>query len=172
METLRTLFSRKSVRSYTGEKVTEEELGIILKAGYAAPVGMAQYNTLQITVIEDKEILSSIEEAGARLFNKPGIHPLYGAPTFILISAKGNSTMDLSNASCVVENMALAAVDLGVGTVHIWGAVAGLNKDPELVRRLNLPDGFIPACGIAVGKTDVVYEERDIPERIGTAYLR
>ena len=172
METLKAVFSRKSVRSYTGEKVSEEELQTILKAGYAAPVGMAQYDTLNITVIEDKAVLAAIEEAGAKLFNKPGLHPLYGAPTLILLSAKGNSTMDLSNASCVIENMSLAAVDLGIGTVHIWGAVAALNKDPALVASLGLPEGFIPACALAVGKTTVKYEEREIPERIATSYLR
>lgn len=172
METLKTIFSRKSVRSYTGEKASEEELGTILKAGYAAPVGMGQYQSLHITVIEDKGILARIEEAGARLFGKPGLHPLYGAPTLILLSAKGNSSMDLSNASCVVENMSLAAVDLGLGTVHIWGAVAGMGKDEALVSSLGLPEGFVPVCALAVGKTEAKYEEREIPERIATDYLR
>lgn len=172
METMKTILSRKSVRTYTGEKASEEEIGIILKAGYAAPVGMAQYQTLHITVIEREDILSAIEEAGARLFGKPGIHPLYGAPTLILLSAEGNTPMDLSNASCVVENMSLAAVDLGLGTVHIWGAVQGLVKDADLVGRLGLPDGFVPVCALAVGKTDFKYEERETPERIATDYLR
>ena len=144
METIKAICSRKSVRSYTGEKVSEEELKTLLKAANAAPVGMAQYQTLHITVIEDKGLLDQIEQAGARLFGKPGLHPLYGAPTLILLSSQGNGPMELSNASCVIENMALAAVDLGIGAVHIWGAVAGLNKDPGLVAELGLPEGFIP----------------------------
>ena len=40
------LLKRKSVRSYTGKSISEEELNIILKAADASPVGLKQYENL------------------------------------------------------------------------------------------------------------------------------
>ena len=88
MNTFDTICSRKSVRSYTGENITEEELTKILKAGDASPVGMGQYDNMHITIIKNKELLKQIDEAGARMFGKPDMHPLYGAPMLILVSTK------------------------------------------------------------------------------------
>lgn len=45
---------RKSVRSYTGEPVSEEELKAILMAGQSAPIGMAKYETIHLSVITNK----------------------------------------------------------------------------------------------------------------------
>lgn len=60
--------------------------------------------------------------------------------------------------------MALAAVGLGVGCCHIWGAVMALDANPELVKKLELPEGFTPLCAIALGESQEVYRERHIPE--------
>ena len=57
MNTMDTTYSRKSVRSYTGESVTEAELTQILKAAYAAPVGMKAYNTLILTVVTNQTFM-------------------------------------------------------------------------------------------------------------------
>jgi len=40
MDTFTNLFSRRSIRKYTGEPVSEDELQQILNAAYVAPVGM------------------------------------------------------------------------------------------------------------------------------------
>ncbi|MBO5411215.1 MAG: nitroreductase family protein, partial [Clostridia bacterium] len=45
MNTFENLFSRRSIRTYNGENVTEAELAQILKAAYAAPVGRALFDT-------------------------------------------------------------------------------------------------------------------------------
>lgn len=73
----------------------------------------------------------------------------------------------------MVENMVLAAVALGVGTVHIWGAIRAVNASPELLKALQLPDGFVPSCGIALEQTEEEYVPRDIPaDRNQKTYLR
>ena len=54
MNTMETIFSRASVRSYTGQPVTPEELALILKAAKAAPAGMARFDTLHLTVIHNR----------------------------------------------------------------------------------------------------------------------
>ena len=68
MNTMETICSRKSVRSYTGENITADELNVILKAATASPVGMGQYDSLHLTVITNVELLNKIDAAGAALF--------------------------------------------------------------------------------------------------------
>ena len=174
MNTLDTIYSRKSVRSYTGEAITEAELNEILKAAYAAPVGRAMYDTLQLTVISNKEYLTKVEAHMAAVVGNPNLHPFYGAPTLILVSSTSPvGNVNYSNAAIVAHNMALAATELGVGCCHIWGAIGVMNGNAELVKELNLPEGMVPCCAIALGHTNETYAVREIPEnRIKTEYLK
>lgn len=164
---METICSRKSVRSYTGENITAEELEVILKAANASPVGMGQFDSLHLTVITNKELLAKIEASAAAMFGKPDMHPLYGAPTLILVSSRKPAPMmenvAFSNAAIMAHNMALAATELGVGACYIWGATAAMGRNPEVLAELKLPVGFIPCCAMCFGKTDDSYSLRDIP---------
>lgn len=174
---LEVLKKRRSIRSYTGEPITEEELKEILEAAYAAPVGRGQYGSLNLTVITDQDYLGRWKDHMAAATGNPAVNPFYGAPTVILVSSSvapgpaGN--INYSNAAIVVHNMALAAVELGIGACHLWGAVMALNGNAALVRELNLPEGMVPCCAISLGCTDQTYEVREIPEnRIKTDYMK
>ncbi len=177
METRKVINNRKSVRSYTGEKISENDLQAILKAANEAPVGMGRYENVHLTVIEKPELLQAIEENAARMFGRPDMKPLYGAPVYVLVSAKpmneAMGNVEYSNAAIIVQNMALTAVDLGVGSCYIWGATMALHTNPDLVRQLSLPEGFSPCCGIVLGVTAETYADRVIPDqRIAINYLK
>lgn len=173
MNTMQAICSRRSIRSFTGEQITPEELATVLRAANAAPVGMGRYEDVHLTVITSPETLAMIDRAGAEMFGKPDMHPLYGAPMLILVSAKvpndpGMQNVSYSNAAIIVQNMALAATELGIGACHIWGAVMALRTNPNAAQALSLPDGFTPCSALALGKTDTPSPERHIPEgRIG-----
>lgn len=170
------LLNRKSIRSYTGENISEEELALILKVCDASPVGMKQYDSLHLTVVTNKELLGSIEKSTAMMFGKPDMHPLYGAPTLIVISSKKAAphmeNVMYSNAAIMSHNIALAAASLNIGSCYIWGAIAALSNNPEIVGLLNLPEGFIPCCSVILGKTTEEYAEKEIPERISRNFIK
>ncbi len=175
METLKALKTRKSTRSYTGA-LSDEALQTVLMAAQAAPVGMGQYDKIHLTVIKDKALLDEIDRAAVKFFGDPSRLPLYGAPCLILVStpipdpAAGN--VSYSNAAVITENMSLTATDIGLGSCLIWGAVAALNQTPELVAKLNLPEGHTVCCGIVIGETTDELTEREIPaDRISVTYL-
>lgn len=175
MELQKALFCRKSVRTYTGERLTEEELDYVLRAAVAAPVGCGEYEKYHITVIEDPAFLRDWE-AAVSAENGRESHPFYGAPTLVLLSAvlPGESMLDnryYSSAACMTENMSLAATELGVGCCLVWGAVRTMNRCPEILRRAKLPEGFTPVCSVILGRTKAVYGERR-HGAIETEYIR
>ncbi len=172
MEFFDTLYSRKTVRDYTGEPITDAQLAEILKAAQAAPIGRKRYETLHMTVIRNKDFLDKWEQ---KVFAETGRMPFYGAPTLVLISSVVDGApldnVNYSNAASMAQNMALAACAMGVGACHIWGAVRTLNESPELLAELTVPEGMRPVCSVIFGVTEETYEERDIPERIATVYF-
>lgn len=177
MNTLDTLFSRRSIRSYTGEQLSGEELATILKAANASPIARGIYADVHLTVVQDAAMLEQIDRAGARFFGNPDIHPLFGAPTLIVVSARkpqpGRENIAYSNAAIVLHNMCLAATELGLGQCCIWGATAAMSADAALVDALQLPQDFIPCCSVTLGKTAEHYALREIPEaRIGCNVLK
>ena len=173
---MKEIYQRRTIRSYTGEPVTKEELEQLLKAAYAAPVGRARYDTLHLSVITDPTFLGDLDKATAESFGNPDSHPLYGAPTMILISSQigepPQDNVNYSNAAILAQNIALEAVSLGVGACHIWGAVRVLNVRPDLLSRLPIPAGMKPCCAVIVGKTQEQYVERQVEfGRIATDYV-
>lgn len=176
MNTLETIYSRKTICSFNGKSINKTQLKEILKSAYAAPVGRAMYDTLSLSVITNKDVLGKWEKAMADMVSNPDLHPFYGAPTVILVSSAANGALNnvnYSNAATLVQNMALAATELGVGACHIWGAIAALGGNKDLTKELGVADGFIPCCAIALGVFDGKYELREIPaNRIKTEYIK
>lgn len=60
METLSAIQNRYSCRSFNSDQISDEKLEAILKAGMSAPVGMGAYNSMHLTVIKDKDLITKI----------------------------------------------------------------------------------------------------------------
>lgn len=152
METNKVIAARKSVRAYKGEQLPEEILDNILAAGCAAPVGMGMYNTLHLTLVQNKEALGRLSDAAAQATNRQG-DPFYGAPAVVLISSKEVQVpgIDFVNAGCIAENMMLAAADKGIGSVIVWAAGMAVEADPDLKNSLAVPEGYKALFSVALG---------------------
>ena len=166
MELSEAMKRRKSVRSYTGEPITEEQLQHILQAAWAAPVGGARYNTVHMTIVKNKDMLAKIEKNMADKTGNSDFHPLYGAPLMIIFSIKdpGNEKVTAADVGCILQNMALAATEEGVGHCDIYGATVLLDQNEELKRELGIPEGYTALGSMILGQTDEKYEIRDIPD--------
>ena len=91
MNTLEAIKKRRSVRSYTDEPVTAEEMDAILAAGMQAPVGSGAYDTMHVTVVEDAALVARIEQATTDLLSEMMGRPMdkrFGAPAMVFVSAK------------------------------------------------------------------------------------
>ena len=164
MELTQAMNIRKSIRSYTGEMISKEQLDAILNAAYEAPIGMGKYDSIHFTIITNSDLLGEMDACAAQFFGNPSMHPLYGAPMLIVVSSDNEGNVASANVGFVLQNMSLAAVEEGVGQCIIYGAVAALGQNKDLLAKLNLPDGFTPLGALAVGKSDESYTKRKIPE--------
>lgn len=156
MNTLEAIAKRKSTRSYRPEQISEEQLQTILKAGFAAPVAMANYASLHITVVQNEALILKINEATAEMMSKIlGVRKNtdFGAKTLLFVSSTPvhRPGTDHANAGIVMENMVLAATALGIDSVILGGAPAAVAQNAELMKALEIPEGYTPLLGVFLG---------------------
>jgi nitroreductase len=156
MNTLDAIFSRKSTRAYKNEQISEENLQMIIKAGCAAPIGMARYDTLHITVIQNEELLTKIfDEAEEVMFKQIGLRKNmnFGAKTMILISSLPayREGIEYAHAGLVIENMVIAATSLGIDSVVLGGPISAIADSESLKADMGIPEGFAPLLAVSFG---------------------
>jgi hypothetical protein len=63
--------------------------------------------------------------------------------------------------------MALATTDIGLGSVYLWGFLASFSADKELLKELDLPEGFVPVSAIGLGHpTEPLTKEKELKQTI------
>lgn len=145
-ETLKTILSRRSVRKYKSENISDEELKLILESAKFAPSGMNR-QPWHFTAVQNKELLNRINEGAKEAIGKSdnkAFSVFYNAPTLII--AAGDSSIPTAKEDCIlaIENMFLAAESLSIGSCWIYSIQVFLNSpEGETVRReLRIPEGF------------------------------
>ena len=152
MNTYDAIKKRHSARSYNGTQISKENLEQILLSGSMAAVGMGAFDSMLFTVVQNKELLDEIDFAAGQGKN----HPIYGAPTLIILSAKELRlpNIEYSNAGCVLQNMMIMAADLEIDNIYLWGAAMAVKNNPELKAKLNIPEEYNPVASLALGYSD------------------
>ncbi|NMA58997.1 MAG: nitroreductase [Clostridiales bacterium] len=167
MDALTNIYSRISTRDFSNTPVAEEDIRAIMHAGMAAPVGRGLYDTLHITLITKKELLDEISKAEDYSGARPNA-PLYGAPVLILVSSKlgEKPAIEYSNVGCVMQTMALAATAKGLGNIYLWGCIYRLKSHPNIVKKFELPEGFVPISALGVGYSKTPLETTHKPRHV------
>lgn len=150
METLTNLLTRRSVRSFTAQPISDEALHTILEAAMAGPV-CVNARDWSFLVTRDKEILNKMADANGRPAD-----PLRNAALGILVlgdlerAFKPAPDYWIIDGAIAAQNMILAAHDLGIGSV--WLGTYPQMERVEAQRALfDLPDSVIPHSIIAFG---------------------
>lgn len=156
MNTLEAIAQRKSTRAFTSQQISEDALEQIIKAGCAAPVAMAKYDSLHITVIQSQGLIARIfDEAQDMVFATLGFRRNlnYGAKTLIVVSSQPPHRvgMDYANGAIVIENMVLAATALDIDSCIMGAPIAALAENADLSEAAGIPEGFVPVLGAVFG---------------------
>lgn len=141
------IFARKSVRSYTDEPVSPEQVETILKAAMAAPSGM-NMQPWRFVVVTDQKVKDKLAVGFNKMIAK--------APVVIIVCGKTTNKLGAPNknwtADCAAstENLLLAVEALGLGAV--WTACYPYeDRMNPTVEALGLPDNISPYCIVPIG---------------------
>jgi nitroreductase len=148
-ETLNTIYSRRSIRIFTGESVTRETLIRILRAAMAAPSAVNMQPWAFVAVTKRKTLDELCDKLPyAKMLDKAGAAIVVcGIPDKDEVFSRDYWIMDCSAAS---ENILLACHALGLGAV--WTAVYVDKERIASVRRiLHIPENIIPLNVIPIG---------------------
>ena len=95
-ESIKTLLTRRSVRKYKPEHITEEEMEIILEAGKYAPTGKGTQCT-KFVVVRNKAVRDKLSEINAEILGANS-DPFYGAPD-VIAEQRGDRNLDRGRLS-------------------------------------------------------------------------
>ena len=166
---------RSSTRSYTAEKLTDAELERLLRAGLQAPTA-ANKQEIHISVVDGGHpILAEIEaEKNAQMnVQTPRANFYYSAPLVLFLSGDKDFPWSALDAGIAVENIALAAEGLGLGSVIIGvikGAMSGGKKE-YFSRTLKFPENYEFEIAIAIGHKAVGKEPHEYDMEKNISYL-
>jgi len=154
---------RRSVRSYTDEPVSKEQIEDLLEAGVWTPTAMHR-EPCKFIIIEDKKIIKYVSDETKKLVQKimpqradrfatPEDIICYKAPVLILICVEKDSqwnNLNLIDSVLAAENMFLKAHELGLGTCYM-GYVCFLNGNPAVLKKIGVPDNYTMQVPFVLG---------------------
>lgn len=150
-ETIQTLLTRRTVRSFRPEAIPKSTMESLIQAAKFAPTAMGLQDR-HFTIVNNVGVLDHIVavavENGASFVK--GHTPFYHAPSVIVVSAPEKSRYGRENAACAIENLMLAAKALGLGSCYICSVLPGL-QDAVIRKELKLPENYIPYGCVSIG---------------------
>ncbi len=154
-EVIKTLKERRSVRSYTDEIPSREVLEQIAEAGIYAPNGMGQQN-VKLLFISDKEIRDKVSSLNAKVMNREGSDPFYGAPVVVVALAPKDSPTATEDGVLALANVMTAAEALGVSTCYIHRANPAFNTEEgkKIISDLGIEGEWQAVANVIMGYRD------------------
>ncbi len=157
-DTLETIKTRRSIRKYKDEAIPEEVLNEIVEAGTYAPSGMGRQSTI-ILAVTNKEVRDQLSKINASVMGSNS-DPFYGAPVVLVVLADKSIPTHVYDGSLVMENLMLAAHDLGVGSCWIHRAKETFETEAgkELLKSLGIEGDYE-----GIGNCILGYPEGEVP---------
>jgi nitroreductase len=174
------ILTRRSIRAYTEEQISDENLEAILDAAIHAPSG-SNSQSWHFTVLQNTEILSTLNECVRRAFanyevtettyrslvggKKAALNSdynfYYHAPTLIIASNDSGYPNAMADCAAALQNMLLMAHALDLGGCWI-NQLTWFCNDPEI--RKCLTELGVPEHHTVCGCASVGYCAGNIPK--------
>ncbi len=146
------ILTRRSIRSFTGEKITRDSLEMLVEAARYAPSGMNK-QLWKFTVVQEPALLQKLAAVIAQELGRDQGYNFYGANVLILASNERDNPHGVEDCACALENIFLAAHSLGIGSVWI-NQLKGICDVPavrQVLRQLRLPENHVVLGAAALG---------------------
>lgn len=165
---LEAIQTRVSVRQFTGEKLSDEQIEKLLRAAMAAPSAMNK-QPWQFVVITNEELLAKIGEQmpNSRCQNKPGCAIVPCGDMSKTLEGAGRDFW-VDDLSAATENLLLAAHAMGLGAC--WtGVHPNMERVSDVQKLLGLDEQIVPLCIIPVG---VPAEQPEVKQKFNEENVR
>ncbi|MBR6407329.1 MAG: nitroreductase family protein [Clostridia bacterium] len=163
-EVQKVIRDRRSHRKYTDEPLLPDQISALVEAAKATPTGM-NAQAFHFTFVTDVDLIKKVEAAACEYIRQTGDQAriermkgrnwkiFYDAPLCVFISADPNARWAQIDSGIAVQNLALEAESLGLGSVIIGMIEAAFKADKkeELEKLLRFPDGYEFAIAIGIG---------------------
>lgn len=147
---MNSIFKRASVRKYTDQPVSKEQIEMLLKAGMAAP-SAKNVQPWEFVVIQKKDTMFDIMKFhpySSMLNQAPLAIAVCGNTTKIALEEAQN--LWVQDCAAATQNILLEATELGLGSVWM-GVYPKKEYINGLANLLILPDFIVPFSLIAIG---------------------
>ncbi|MEM5834969.1 MAG: nitroreductase family protein [Candidatus Aenigmatarchaeota archaeon] len=156
METLECIKTRRSVRKFKKKEIEKEKLMKILEAAIYAP-SSGNLQNWEFIIVRDEE--------NKKLIAKAALNQNFIADASIIIIAcsnddkvifygkRGKDLYAIENVSAAIQNILLAANDLGIGSCWV-----GAFDEKEIKKILKIPENVRPIAIIPLGYPEKISE--------------
>ncbi|MEI5906332.1 oxygen-insensitive NADPH nitroreductase [Bacillus spongiae] len=164
--TIETILHHRSIRKFTNEKLTKEQISLLVRSAQAASTSsyVQAYSIIGVTDTGKRKMLaklageqSYVEESGhffvfcADLYRHEKMGEWKQEDVTESLESTEKFLVATIDAALAAQNMSIAAESLGLGICYIGGI---RNHLAEVDKILGLPKRVIPLFGLCVGYPD------------------
>ena len=164
---LNAIFERRSIRSYQDTQLTDEQIKTLMEVAVASP-SARNSQPWHFSFVQNADLLAEIRDAVAESLDRPDFDVFYKAPTVIFISRSTTENQAYGAMDCgiAVENLAIAAHAMGLGSVILGMPRSAFTspKADEFRKALNFPEGYDFAIALAVGYAATTKDAHPVDE--------
>lgn len=163
------MLTRRSIRKFTEQQVSKSQIDTIMQCALYAPSALNK-QPWEVRVVQNQEWLTELNnrfikysegremQGSAAKYKEPGFSVFHHAPTFIVIARDKSNPSSTLDCGIIMQNILLSAHAVGLGSCPIGSAVAVLNlpENKDLLKLINIPQGYEVAINVALGYADEV----------------
>jgi len=159
-KTIKDLLERRSIRSFTEQLISKEDLETIVKAGMYAPSGRGRQAAIML-VIQDETTLETLRRlnctAAGMEYNRDNF---FGAKTVIVVLADKSVSTHVYDGAVVMANLMNAAHALGIGScwIHRARETFETEEGKQILRNLGIEGDYE-----GIGNCILGYSAVDLP---------
>ena len=158
---LELMINRRSVRKYSNEPVSEEQIKKIITAALLGPSGHSKY-PCEYIVVKDRDTLSKMSKcrvAVAKMLNNASC-------AIVTIADCDKSDTVIEDSAISMMNMHLMTAELGLGSCYIQlrnrESEDGKDSEEYIRELLNIPKNYLCQAVLSIGNLEKNPKPHDI----------